>query len=197
MLDRLAILIAQILTWRERKIAALVDNVVYRLPGAPPTGSRVKTVNGDVFRREIPPENQAEFFGQWGSWRDVATGALVHWASLLSDGPLLLLADDTEPELVRLYGPTDAQWGDPSSPCPYGSCALGLFHIGAHIDAEGRPLGQAHPDDIERGRYAANVTSDDMETFCTCGHPGRHLPTCARYGRMTGAEQATPPAGQD
>lgn len=182
--------------------------VTYELPGAPPTGSRIRTRYGHVFRRGLPTGEPG--FGQWGEWHEVDGGAVRAWGTLLLDGPLTLLDDDEAPHIAALYGPKSGRWGDPEIPCPWRHlnahyaathglpegaqlgdiCALGIGHTGPHRDARGWPLGMTQGVDSRtiqpQGSSPAAVTREDLETLCMCGHPAQHRPGCPRWDRMAG-----------
>jgi hypothetical protein len=112
------------------------------------------------------------------------------WSSLLAElGPLVILPDDQDQADLQLYGPVGQRWGDPTAPCPVGSCKLGMFHTGPHTtDPPSHPYQEIsaimNPD--------ADVTKQDLETRCTCRRPAQHLPSCPRYARMTGRSSPDP-----
>jgi hypothetical protein len=164
----------------------------FTLPGAPPTGRCVQRVKDEeVWIREIPPVDEADYYGPWGAWRHIISGSLSHWCEVLARGPVTLLPYTAREEaLTALYGPPEGRWGDPDTPCPYQGCALGTGHSSWHLDEDGRPLGVTVGERHHTG-FTASVTREDLETMCTCGHPARHEPGCARYSRVTGTKEET------
>lgn len=174
----------------------------FQLPAAPPTGSRVRSSRtGDVFRRlpasavpELLTDPEAErILLQWGLWECAATGVGWAWPQLLSQfGPVALLPNDEDQEEARLYGPIGQRWGDPTKPCPHGSCRYGMFHIGPHEEAD--PMIQdARVLDLPPVRFSG-ITRDDPDP-CNCGRPAAHLPGCPRRARMAGdPQEPSPPA---
>lgn len=171
----------------------------FQIPAAPPTGRSVKSSRtGDVFRR-LPASAVPEFescpdttriFLQWGMWEREHDGGCWSWPTLLGDfGPVALLPNDEDPEEARLYGPVGQRWGDPTKPCPHGSCRLGMFHIGPHESADPEVV-DARLFDLPMRRFSGNVRVDPEA--CSCRHPSAHLPTCARYERISGGQETSP-----
>lgn len=165
---------------RARQEARNADPVWFELPGQPPVERRVRATDGTTYQRVAT--------GMWKREDGKPDLGWFSWAYILERHNRVQLVPLTDAELddAKLYGPPGQRWGDPNEPCPYQPCALRLQHAGPHIDDEGNPLAQteATEDDPTFGR----VTRADLAVVCTCGQPGRHLPTCPRYARLTGGE---------
>lgn len=168
------------------------EPVTYALPGAPPTGRRVKSsTTGETFLR-VPTERnenwEAWFSGAWialGKPEGPAklSGAIRYsWPVLLAMKGPLILDPLTATELTEehLYGPVGQRWGDPNICCPYKRCSYGVGHVGVHRDEHGAALGLEHRIDEE-----IHAGPD----FCTCGTPARHQPGCPRRDRISGEEK--------
>lgn len=149
-------------------------------------------------------------FGQWGVWRfqpDPFTVAYERpWYELLARYGPVTLEPLTDEEIASetLYGPVTARWGNPDEPCPYREhlpgaiatgamvagpwvgCSLGVGHIGWHRDDAGNELrGQSDAPLVPAGDTSI-TPAEASRVPCTCGHPERHRPDCARYPRISG-----------
>lgn len=143
-------------------------------------------------------DHKRALYDRWHFW----------YALLASNGPVELLPPDYRSlEEIRLYGPLGQEWGDPNIPCPWrflnakhaeerglppgvklgDICVLGIGHVGPHIDKMGDTLGEVpRTVGIYESAGGASVTREDLDTPCTCKHPERHRPGCARFDRMSG-----------
>lgn len=198
-------------------IIGAIPPAQFDLPGAPPTGRRVRAIRGgQVFERITPRADMTPkdgLPGTWGAWllidpagdepRDPDTNApeplLLSWGTLLGIyGPVQLVPLTAEEEAEAIiYGPAHARWGDPNTPCGYADCAMGTGHIGAHLDRDGHPLGLTDPDPDTTPANVDVVTFTtpdtpagyvEMHNYCNCGHPEDHLPSCPRGRRPEEAE---------
>lgn len=171
--------------------------IVLELPGPPPTGRRV-TNGKSTWERHASDDRD-------GAWVCVdgpdPYGHPMSWLGLIGTYRRLTLVPLTEEELSdeELYGPVTARWGDPGTPCPYSGCSLGHGHAGPHKDAALEILDLLDADPWGTKTTAAHVPtpsglrdavgrelSDDVA--CTCDHPERHRPGCARYPATTGED---------
>lgn len=174
----------------------------FALPGAPPTGRRVKsTLTGQEFIRVTPNETDmpgstvapaTENVWRYGVWIETGRedgGPQVYgdanrmsWPMLLVHyGPLRLLPLTTQEQVEEvLYGPVGARWGEPGIPCPYQECHYGTGHVGPHRNEHGAALGYNR--DLQMVPY-----SPDLD-YCSCNQPARHKPGCPRYEQLTGGE---------
>lgn len=182
------------------------EPVTYQLPGAPPTERKV-TDGGRTWVRHPS--------GAWASAFDSNPEVFWTWAELLDSYGILTLVPLTpdEEQEAALYGPPGARWGDPHTPCPYGSygaislgvtvyidiepdvlddapirCVLGVGHVGPHIDQNGNWLGQTVATEFNLAGSAGITPQQAAQTPCTCGNPAQHQPGCPRYVRVRGYE---------
>lgn len=166
----------------------------YAMPGAPPAGRKVRDQAGQIWKI-TGQTSQASPFGPW--WPTVVLAGRDElgpvaplsrwWPDLLTLGPVVLVPltpDEVDDE--RLYGPIGARWGDPSQPCHFPDCRLGVGHIGAHLDDDDQPLGRFTDPIVLDGVTVWPQPSDQDDgpnlTPCTCDERGTgHAPSCPRW----------------
>lgn len=175
----------------------------FELPDGPVTGRVVRAMDGSAWWRRRRDGKYERVEPHDGRWRVIEPDG-PHWWSwpglLAEEGPLEEVPlTDVEIEDERLYGPSHARWGDPYTPCPWGSrvqkpdetwvpvvaCALGVEHVGPHQDAIGGYLGvtELDPDLPPPGPDELRAS---LAEGCSCGRPDRHQPGCPRYRRAAG-----------
>jgi hypothetical protein len=178
----------------------------YVMPGVPPIETELIDNRGDRWKIAVDPfgTHYAELLPGPDVDQDEGVTTLAWHQLLAHKGPLTVCEQD--PEDARLYGPWGARWGRPDHPCPFyatqaaeepsadgeglriigyaGNCALGVGHVGPHVDPGGNPLNPASPTP-----YIGPVSispAQASETPCDCGNPAEHQPGCPRYARTTG-----------